>query len=158
HFEREFRVVFPDESVRWMAGKGKVFCNGSGEAVRMIGLGMDVTDRRRLEDQLRKSQKLDSVGLLAGGIAHDFNNLLTGIMGNAGLALEHLPRFGHAASLIRNVLQASERAATLTHQLLAYSGKGQFVIGLLDLSAVAKQIVSLIRVNLPKQVSLDLDL
>ena len=62
YFEREFRVVFPDESVRWMAGKGKVFCNGNGDAVRMIGLGMDVTDRRRLEDQLRKSQKLESVG------------------------------------------------------------------------------------------------
>jgi signal transduction histidine kinase/GAF domain-containing protein/ActR/RegA family two-component response regulator len=158
YFEREFRVVYPDDSIHWVAGKGKVFCDAKGNAIRMIGLGMDVTDRRRMEDQLSKSQKLESVGLLAGGIAHDFNNLLTGIMGNAGLALEYLPRFGAAAPLVQNVLQATERAASLTRQLLAYSGKGQFVIEPLDLSLLVQQIVCLVQANISKLVTLELDL
>jgi signal transduction histidine kinase/GAF domain-containing protein/ActR/RegA family two-component response regulator len=157
-FECEFRVVFPDDSIRWIAGKGKVFCNWNGEAIRMIGLGMDVTDRRRLEEQLHKTQKLESVGLLAGGIAHDFNNLLTGIMGNAGLALTHLPHFGAAAPLVKNVLQASERAAMLTKQLLAYSGQGQFVIEPVDLSVLVQQIVCLVQANISKLVRLELEL
>ena len=85
-------------------------------------------ERRHLEEQLRHAQKLESLGLLAGGVAHDFNNLLTGILGNASLVMEMRsppePESRHAADIVR----ASERAADLTRQLLAYAGKGKFVI------------------------------
>ena len=156
-FEHEFRVVHPDGSIRWAAGVGKVYCDVDGRPVRMVGLGRDVTERRALEEKLRNSQKLESIGLLAGGIAHDFNNLLTGIMGNAGLALEFLPDSA-AAPLMENVVTASQRAADLTRQLLAYAGKGHFVISAIDLSELVRQIAGLVQASVSKLVRLDLEL
>jgi PAS domain S-box-containing protein len=157
YYEAEFRVVYPDGSVHWMAGKGQVLSEG-GKAVRMVGLGMDMTERRRLEEKLRDSQRLESIGLLAGGIAHDFNNLLTGVMGSASLALEILPPQGEASRLMENVVGASERLADLTQQLLAYSGKGQFVIERIDLSVLVRRLASLLDTTIPKLVTLELDL
>jgi PAS domain S-box-containing protein len=116
YFDCEFRVPGEDGSVRWMSGKGKVICDAARQPVRIIGIGMDMTERRQFEEKLRGAQKLESIGLLAGGIAHDFNNLLTGILGNASLALELLPLDTEAAPLIENVVQASERAADLTQR------------------------------------------
>jgi PAS domain S-box-containing protein len=157
-FEHEFRMVYPDGGIRWVAGMGKVYCDENGRPVRIIGLGMDVTERRSLEEKLRSSQKLESIGLLAGGIAHDFNNLLTGIMGNAGLALQILPKPSPAAPLMQNVVHASERAADLTQQLLAYAGKGKFVVAPLDLSALVRQIANLVQSTISKMVRLEMEL
>jgi PAS domain S-box-containing protein len=101
----------------------------------------DLTEQKRLEaaereneEALQQAQKLESIGVLAGGIAHDFNNLLTGIMGNAGLARRAVlaGKSQLAAARLRDVLDASERAADLTRQLLAYAGKGRFVIQPVD--------------------------
>jgi PAS domain S-box-containing protein len=158
HLEAEFRVVHRDGSLHWVAGKGMAYYGDDGQPARMIGLGMDVTERRLLEEKLRKAQKMESIGLLAGGIAHDFNNLLTGILGNVSLALEVMPKSHPAAPLVENALRASERAADLTRQLLAYSGKGKFVIEKLDLSAQVREIASLIHATIPKLVRLTLDL
>ena len=77
---------------------------------------------------LLQKDKLESLGLLAGGIAHDFNNLLVGIMGNASLALETISTNNPARSMLKDVMLASETAANLTRQLLAYAGKGRFVV------------------------------
>jgi len=157
-FELEFRVIRPDGSVRWASGTGKVYCDPNGRPVRMVGLGVDITERHNLEDKLRNAQKLESIGLLAGGIAHDFNNLLTGIMGNAGLALDMLPNLSPAAPFMENVLHASERAADLTRQLLAYAGKGRFVVAPLNLSGLVRQIAGLVRSTISKMVLLELQL
>ena len=119
---------------------------------------MDTTERRLLEDHLRSAHKLESIGLLAGGIAHDFNNLLTGILGNASLAQELLPPEHESAPLLSNVVQASERAADLTQQLLAYSGKGRFVVQPLDLSLLVGEITHLLQATIPKRVTLKLEL
>jgi PAS domain S-box-containing protein len=157
-FEHEFRMVYPDGSIRWVAGMGKVYCDENDRPVRIIGLGMDVTERRSLEEKLRSSQKLESIGLLAGGIAHDFNNLLTGIMGNAGLALQTLPKPSPAAPFLENVVHGSQRAADLTQQLLAYAGKGKFVVAPLDLSALVRQIANLVQSTISKMVRLEMEL
>jgi signal transduction histidine kinase/CheY-like chemotaxis protein len=114
--------------------------------------------RRELEDQLRQAQKLESIGLLAGGVAHDFNNLLTGILGNASLAIESLDPPEPARTMLQDVIRASERAADLTRQLLAYAGKGRFVIQRLDLSAVVREISDLIRTSIPRRVDVRLEL
>ncbi len=104
--------------------------------------GRDVTERRRFNDRLQQTQKLESLGVLAGGIAHDFNNLLTGIMGNASIVLDDLPSDSPGRENLEAVMKASERAAALTRQLLAYAGKGRFVIEPLNLSELAREITS----------------
>ena len=118
----------------------------------------DVTEQRRFNEQLRQTQKLESLGVLAGGVAHDFNNLLTGIMGNASLALEIIPWNDPARPMLRDVMEASDRASHLTRQLLAYAGKGRFIVETLNLSDLIQQISNLIGSSVPKHVGLDLNL
>ncbi|MBA2628106.1 MAG: PAS domain S-box protein, partial [Gemmatimonadales bacterium] len=118
----------------------------------------DITERRRTDEALRHTQKLESIGVLAGGIAHDFNNLLTGILGNASLALAELPPASPSIELLEDVIRASERAADLTNQLLAYAGKGRFFVEPLDIGQLIRGITSLIRSSISKKVDLRLDL
>lgn len=118
----------------------------------------DITEKKKLEEQLRHTQKLESLGVLAGGVAHDFNNLLTGILGNASLAVESLSAHHAARGFLRDVMDASERAAHLTRQLLAYAGKGRFVVEPVDLSSLVRDIASLIRTSIPNNVQLRLEL
>jgi two-component system, cell cycle sensor histidine kinase and response regulator CckA len=115
--------------------------------------------QRENEQALQQSQKLESIGVLAGGIAHDFNNLLTGIMGNAGLARRAIMagRTEQAASLLRDVLSASQRAADLTRQLLAYAGKGRFVILPMNLAKLVSEVSTLIRASISKKITLVID-
>jgi two-component system, cell cycle sensor histidine kinase and response regulator CckA len=126
----------------------------------------DLTEQRRNEEAdreneeaLQQAQKLESIGVLAGGIAHDFNNLLTGIMGNAGLARRAIlgGRSEQAAALLADVLAASERAADLTRQLLAYAGKGRFVIQPVDLCRLVTEVSTLIRTSISKKITLVID-
>jgi PAS domain S-box-containing protein len=117
-------------------------------------IARDVTERKELERLLLQKDKLESLGLLAGGIAHDFNNLLVGIMGNASLALETISTNNPARSMLRDVMVASETAANLTRQLLAYAGKGRFVTEAVDLSDLVQQISTLLQTSIPKNVQL----
>jgi PAS domain S-box-containing protein len=91
-----------------------------GELIGLIGVSLDITDRRKLEEQLRQTQKMEAIGTLSGGIAHDFNNLLTVIKGYTGLVLDAVQE-ERLRALIGNIDQAADRAASLTRQLLAYS-------------------------------------
>jgi PAS domain S-box-containing protein len=132
--------------------------DNSGRIIGASHVGRNVSERKRLEEQLRHTQKLESLGILAGGVAHDFNNLLTGILGNASLALESLSSHHPMRSLLRDVVNASERASHLTRQLLAYAGKGRFIIEPIDLSALVREIAGLVQASIPKHVQLRLEL
>src|SRR5512143_2197077 len=90
--------------------------------------------RRQAEEAMRQAQKMESIGVLAGGVAHDFNNLLVAILGQASLALEQLPPENLARGHVEKAVGAAQRAADLTRQLLAYSGRGQFQILPLNLN------------------------
>ena len=118
----------------------------------------DITGRRQFEEQLRQTQKLESVGVLAGGFAHDFNNLLTGVLGNASLLLDgpHVGKPGRGA--LMSIIDAGERAAHLTRQLLAYAGKGVLVTEPVDISQLVRAIGKLIQTSIPKTVRLRLRL
>src|SRR5262249_36023459 len=118
----------------------------------------DMTERKALEEQLRQTAKLESLGLLAGGIAHDFNNLLVGILGNASLVQDTLPPQSPVRPMLDDVVRASEKAANLTQQLLAYSGKGKFMIQPIDLSELARELVNLLQTSIPRTVRLRLNL
>jgi signal transduction histidine kinase/CheY-like chemotaxis protein len=125
---------------------------------RSVSFCLDLTERRKIESQLRQTQKLESLGVLAGGVAHDFNNLLVGILGNASLALDAMPADSPSRALLKDVVTASQRAGDLTKQLLAYAGKGRFVVEMIDLSALVREISSLIQASIAKNVRLRLDL
>ncbi len=153
----EHRVRHQDGSWRWIEAVSKNLLQDPVIAGIVVNY-RDVTGRKRLEDQLRQAQKLESIGVLAGGVAHDFNNLLTGILGNATLALDLLPPAHPGRSHIDQVVKAAESAAHLTRQLLAYSGKGRFVIQPVDLSALTREMTTLVRTSIPKTVALGLDL
>jgi signal transduction histidine kinase/ActR/RegA family two-component response regulator len=117
-----------------------------------------LSEQQQTEERLRRTQKLESLGVLAGGVAHDFNNLLTGIIGNASLALETVGSDSPAREFLEDALEASQRAADLTRQLLAYSGKGRFVIEPIDLSELVRQINVLLHTSISKNVQVKLEL
>jgi PAS domain S-box-containing protein len=106
------------------------------------------------EAQSRHVQKLESIGVLAGGIAHDFNNLLHVVLGNADIALSNLTGESPAREALEEVVRATLRAADLTRQLLAYSGKGTFVVRHLDLSSEVREMATLLRTAISKQATL----
>jgi PAS domain S-box-containing protein len=123
-----------------------------GEVAGAVAVVQDVSERKRAEERLRRAQELERIGMLAGGIAHDFNNLLVGVIGNASLAADLLPE-GHAAvELLQGVLRSGETAAHLTRQLLAYAGKGRFVVEPVDLSAIAKNTRLLLERTISKKI------
>lgn len=115
-------------------------------------------ERKRLEAQIQHAQKLESLGVLAGGIAHDFNNLLTSMMGYASLALMDLPPESEVASMVQEIEKAALRAADLTRQMLAYSGRGRFVIQVIRLDKVVKEMSQLLGTVISKKATLHLDL
>ena len=112
--------------------------------------------RRLLDAETRSShaRKLESLGVLAGGIAHDFNNLLTSVLGNTDLALAHLPPSSPARAHLKHIEHAAQRAAELTRQMLAYSGRGQFLIRDVCLGEIVQGKLTAIRAALPDGVTL----
>lgn len=115
-------------------------------------------ERERLEGQMRHAQKLESLGVLAGGIAHDFNNLLVGIIGNAGLAKKAVEPGSPAAELIERIEQASTRASDLTRQMLAYSGRGKFLVERCDLSDLVREMGRLLESSVARSSRLTFEL
>jgi signal transduction histidine kinase/ActR/RegA family two-component response regulator len=110
--------------------------------------------RRRLETKLLQAQKLESLGVLAGGIAHDFNNLLMAILGNASLALEAVPVDDPVRRFLQEIESATQRASGLTNQMLAYSGRGRFVVESIDVSTVTRGMADLLEVSVSKKAKL----
>jgi two-component system cell cycle sensor histidine kinase/response regulator CckA len=115
-------------------------------------------ERRKLELRVAQLKKLDSLGVLAGGIAHDFNNLLTSILGNTDLALAHLPPGSPVRAHLRHIEYAAQRAADLAWQMLAYSGRGQFLIRPVSVGKILRAKLPTIRATLPERIRLDCEL
>src|SRR5262249_21729231 len=123
----------------------------------ILEINRDITERKRSEAAVLEAQKLEGLGLLAGGFAHEFNNILTGILGNASLALECYPNHP-ASSLLQEVVRAAETGAHLTKQMLAYAGKGRFLMERLEPGELIRQALILAQPNIPRKVTLRLDM
>ncbi|HJT86457.1 MAG TPA: PAS domain S-box protein [Bryobacteraceae bacterium] len=116
-------------------------------------IARDVRERKRFEQQMQQTQKLESLGVMAGGIAHDFNNLLVGILGNASLALEE-SREASIKPMLQDVVTASERAAGLVRQMLTYAGKGRDHAAPTDAGGLIRETVTLLKASIPKTAAL----
>jgi PAS domain S-box-containing protein len=115
-----------------------------GELIGVIGVALDITDRKHLADQLRQAQKMQAVGELAGGVAHDFNNLLMVVKGHAEMLHDHLPQSSPQRSHVEQIQTAAERAASLTAQLLAFSRKQVLQPRVLDLNEVVGGMIQMV--------------
>lgn len=132
-FDKEYPVIRKcDGEMRWVHGVGKLYFDASGNPVHMIGTIQDVSERRKMEEervvlehQIIRTQKLESLGVLAGGIAHDFNNVLTGILGNISFARSFIDESHRSAKILIEAEKAAERATGLTYQLLTFAKGSQ---------------------------------
>ncbi|MEO9130489.1 MAG: PAS domain-containing protein, partial [Sphingomonas sp.] len=145
--EIEYRIVRPDGTIRWIMSRIHVLLDAAGNREKVIGVGIDVTRQRELEDRLRQAQKMEAVGQLTGGLAHDFNNLLTAISGAMEMMQMRLKQ-GRIADLPRYIgaaQTASGRAAALTHRLLAFSRRQPLDPKPVDVNRLVADIEDLVR-------------
>ena len=133
-YHEEFRVFGKDETVHYWWNRGTVILDEKGNASKWIGVQTDVTEQRRLRDQLQQSQKMEAIGTLAGGIAHDFNNLLMGIQGRTSLMLMDIdssyPNYVH----FKEIEDIVKRGADLTKQLLGFARGGKYEVKPTDMN------------------------
>ena len=132
--------------------------DADGKPAYVIGMAEDVTEQRQLEEQLRQSQKLEAIGRLAGGVAHDFNNMLTAIGGYTALALEQAETGSTLRGDLDEIRKATDRAALLTRQLLAFSRKQVLMPELLNLNDVVLELEAMLRPLLGEDVTLTMQL
>ena len=163
-FEHEVRVVRPHGAGRHVLWTGVARHDDAGVLTEVHGTVQDITERKRAEEErlkleakMRHAQKLESLGVLAGGIAHDFNNILTAILGNAGLLMEDLPEDGVFRRRLGEIERAARRAADLAQQMLAYSGRGMFIIRLVELNDLLHETAVLLNASISKKVNLRIE-
>lgn len=149
----EFRLTGFSGRERWVESHSVPFETTEG-ARAVLSVTSDITERKRLEEQLRQSQKMEAVGRLAGGIAHDFNNLLTVIGGYTETALEEVPADTASAAALREVYRAAQSAGALTRQLLMFSRQQVVRLNALDLNAVITQVEQLLMRTLGEDIEI----
>ena len=158
----EFQEFSSSGALRWVQVNARATATGDdGTATRIVATRINITDRKNEEERLRKlelgvqhAQKLESLGVLAGGIAHDFNNFLTSILGNSELAMARLKENQDVQKNLDIIVTTSKRAADLCQQMLAYSGKGRFVIEPVALNSITKDLSQLLDASISKKVTL----
>jgi PAS domain S-box-containing protein len=150
-FEAECRLRSLDGTYRWNLIRA-VPVTKTGQTLTWLGTCTDLEEQKRAEQLLGQKQKLEGIGLLAGGIAHDFNNLLVGIIGAVSLTLDLLPREHESRPMLELALNSGERAAHLVRQMLAYAGKGRFLVEKVDLSELVQKTWDLVRTSVPGSI------
>jgi two-component system, cell cycle sensor histidine kinase and response regulator CckA len=151
----EYRVEWPDGSIRWIAMFGRSFHGEQGRPVRSAGIGMDITRQKELHERLLQAQKMEAVGNLAGGIAHDFNNLLTVIAGYCQLLAARRGMPADARRDLSEVRRAVDRASALTAQLLAFSRRQVLAPRVVNLNEIISNLRPMLRRLIEEHVQLE---
>nr|MBA3259003.1 PAS domain-containing protein [Gemmatimonadales bacterium] len=144
-FDLEYRLQRADGEYRWVLDTAAPRAAADGSFAGYIGCCTDITERRALEQRVKRIERADAIAQLAGGVAHDFNNLLTGILGHVSLLLEDESLSVEARGDLAQIQHAADRAAGLTRRLLAFSRRQVLAPRVLDLNRVASGLVSAIR-------------
>ncbi|MBA2460645.1 MAG: PAS domain S-box protein [Actinobacteria bacterium] len=158
HYRTERRLVDADGDTIWGQLAVSLVRDADAKPEFAIAMIEDVTEQKELEERLRQSQKLEAIGRLAGGVAHDFNNMLTAIGGYNALALEHAPKGTPLHGDLDEIRKATDRAALLTRQLLAFSRKQILQPELLNLNGIVVEIQSMLRPLIGEDVILTTEL
>lgn len=153
-WQMEYRFICAQDKIRTVVDRGFVIRNNKGKAVRMLGSMLDITERRELDEKLRQSQKLETIGQLTGGVAHDFNNLLTVILGNSELLMEQIDKDDPRHELAAINVTAAERGAELTNRLLAYARRQALQPKVLDINSLIVGIEGLLRRSLKENIDI----
>ncbi len=160
-YQLRYRIRDKAGQEKWVFDQGRGIFAPDGTLLFLEGFLSDITrqsaieaEHRKLENQILQGQKLESLGLLAGGIAHDFNNFLMVVLGNADLTLLELPSTSPARAAVLDIIHSARQAADLCRQLLAYSGKGKFLVQPLDLSRTVHEMVQMLAVSISKKVQI----
>ena len=140
----EYRVIGPNEEIRWVHNRTYPLNDASGKISRIIGLAQDITERKKWEEDRMRGAKLESLGLLAGGLAHDFNNLLTAILGQLSLAKYEVDTAHPLFSRLSEAEQASLRAQDIAQQLLTFSKGGDPIKNVVSLENILEENVRLV--------------
>jgi PAS domain S-box-containing protein len=151
----EFRVVWPDSSVHWLDGRSQFFYNSADSPVRMLGIAIDISETRRLGDQLRQAQKMEAVGQLAGGVAHDYNNILTSTLMHLELMMHDTSLAPHLRNSLLELEVETQRAVGLTRQLLMFSRRQIIQVKPVDLNVVVGDLLKMLRRLLGEHISLE---
>jgi two-component system cell cycle sensor histidine kinase/response regulator CckA len=141
----EYRMRHKDGSWRLLESTSSTISDSEGRSGRLVIVNRDITDRRRLEEQFRQSQKMEAVGRLSGGIAHDFNNILGVIIGYGEILQEKMKSDDPLAGCVVEILDASRRAAQLTRQLLAFSRQQVLEPKVVDLNGIVRDTEKMLR-------------
>jgi PAS domain S-box-containing protein len=150
-----FRIRRPDGGVRWIRGRAFPVQDEAGGVHRLVAVCEDITDLRQAETRLAQSQKMEALGRLAGGVAHDFNNLLTVIQGETQLLGDALVDDSVSQESLGHILRATERAAGLTRQLLAFSRHHLVEPVVFDLNVLVAEMAAMLRRLIGEDVRLE---
>lgn len=163
-YDEEYRVVRPDESVRWIRDRGFPIRNHSGEPYRVVGIAEDITDRKLTEEALRRMQRMESLGTLASGIAHDFNNILTPILAAVQLLPLKFPNLDERnLKMLKLVEDSAKRGADLVKQILAFARGVEGKRVPLQVKHLLSEVAQVAQQTFPKNIAItteipDLDL
>ncbi|HWD93196.1 MAG TPA: ATP-binding protein [Verrucomicrobiae bacterium] len=153
-YDEEYRIVRPDNSIRWIRDRAFPLRNQTGEVERIVGVARDITEHRKLEEQFRQSQKMEAFGQLAGGVAHDFNNILAVIQMQASMLQIENTLSPFQSELAGEIGKASQRGANLTRQLLLFSRKQTMQPRSLDLNDALTNIAKMLHRILGEQIQM----
>ena len=150
----EYRIYWPNGEIRWIRARGFQVRDDAGQLIRYIGIITDITDRRRLEEQFRQSQKMEAIGQLAGGVAHDFNNIMAVIQMQAGMMQNDPAIPPEQREFAGEIVRAADRAAHLTRQLLMVGCRQAVQAREHDLNEIVTNIARMLRRILGEHVQM----